>query len=64
MSKKRFRPLGEVISMGLVEDGSLLRYIVRQLRAAEATTYSVRDAQCAALMSLLTAALHCRSKIS
>ena len=29
MSKKRFRPLGDVIRMGLVEDGSLLRYIVR-----------------------------------
>ena len=28
MSKKRSRPLGEVIRMGLVEDGALLRYVV------------------------------------
>lgn len=37
MSKKRFRPLGEVIRMGLVEDGALLRYVVRHctLRLSE-----------------------------
>lgn len=28
MSKKRSRPLGDVIRMGLVEDGELLRYVV------------------------------------
>lgn len=28
MSKKRFRPLGDIIRMGLVEDGELLRYVV------------------------------------
>ena len=31
MSKKRSRPLGEVIRMGLVEDGALLRYVVSGL---------------------------------
>ncbi len=28
MSKKRFRPLGDIIRMGLVDDGALLRYVV------------------------------------
>ncbi len=35
MSKKRFRPLGDVIRMGLIEDGALLRYVVGLLCSAD-----------------------------
>ena len=35
MSKKRFRPLGDVIRMGLVDDGALLRYVVGFLVSAD-----------------------------
>lgn len=38
MSKKRSRPLGEVIRMGLVEDGALLRYVVSGLADVLAKT--------------------------
>ncbi|KAL0045181.1 hypothetical protein WJX82_011267 [Trebouxia sp. C0006] len=29
MSKKRFRPLGDIIRMGLIDDGALLRYVYK-----------------------------------
>lgn len=35
MSKKRFRPLGDIIRMGLIDDGALLRYVVGLLFSAE-----------------------------
>ena len=37
MSKKRFRPLGDIIRMGLIDDGALLRYVVGLLFSADYT---------------------------